>query len=187
MQCFRCDQAAVQECPRCGAVYCDDHGDALCERCMDPASALPSYRVYRGSLVALLIGSVFAVWLLLRPGSGVDEVGPAAAIAGVLPSPTPTATRTQSTPAPTGTPGPTEIGATPAATAAATAAPPASTATPSSERTHTVRVNDTLTSIAELYRGQVDFPTFLNRIYTLNSLNEGSIIAVGDVIRIPPS
>ena len=52
-------------------LYCDDHGDALCERCMDPASALPSYRVYRGSLIALLIGSIFAVWLLVRPGGEV--------------------------------------------------------------------------------------------------------------------
>ena len=52
VECFQCDQEAQQECPRCGALYCDDHGDALCERCMDPALALPSYRVYRGSLLA---------------------------------------------------------------------------------------------------------------------------------------
>ncbi len=72
MECFLCEQDAVQECPRCGALYCDDHGDALCERCMDPALALPSYRVYRGSLLALLVGSVFAVWLLVRPPDGAD-------------------------------------------------------------------------------------------------------------------
>src|SRR5438132_11287639 len=86
MQCFRCDQPATQECGRCGNLYCDDHGDALCERCMDPTSALPSYRVYRGSLLALLIGSVFAVWLLVRPGGAADQDGPPAAVAAVLPS-----------------------------------------------------------------------------------------------------
>ena len=34
---------------------------------MDPALALPSYRVYRGSLLALLVGSIVAVWLLVLP------------------------------------------------------------------------------------------------------------------------
>src|SRR6476619_1644140 len=87
MECFRCDQHAVQECARCGALYCDDHGDTLCERCMDPFNALPSSRVYRGSLIALLIGTVFAVWLLVRPGDTNAGVPPAGLVA-VLPSST---------------------------------------------------------------------------------------------------
>ena len=72
MECFLCEQDAVQECARCGALYCDDHGEALCERCSDPALALPSYQVYRGSLLALIVGSVFALWLLIRPPGGND-------------------------------------------------------------------------------------------------------------------
>jgi LysM repeat protein len=184
MQCFRCDQAAVQECSRCGAVYCDDHGDSLCERCLDPASALPSYRVYRGSLVALLIGSVFAVWLLVRPGGDTDQVGPQAALAAVLPSPT--ATRAPAAPTTTS-----KSGETPALAPTPTAPPPASTPapapTPAENRTHTVRAGDTLTSIATQYRGGTDLSTFLSRIYSLNGLTEQSLISVGDVIRIPPS
>ena len=101
MECFRCDQPAVQECARCGALYCDDHGDTLCERCMDPFNALPSSRVYRGSLLALLIGTVFAVWLLVRPGTG-DAGGPPAGLVGVLPSTTVVATATAEVP-PAGT------------------------------------------------------------------------------------
>src|SRR5215207_10226417 len=95
MDCYQCDQPAVQECARCGTLYCDDHGDTLCDRCMDPFNALPSSRVYRGSLLALLIGTVFAVWLLVRPGTG-DAGTPPAGLVGVLPSTTivPTATVT---------------------------------------------------------------------------------------------
>jgi nucleoid-associated protein YgaU len=190
VQCFRCDQPAVQECARCGALYCDDHGDALCERCMDPNSALPSYRVYRGSLVALLIGSVFAVWLLVRPGGEADQAGPPAALAAVLP----TAAPTLAAPAPARTP-------TPGATAAASATAPAGTATPAAastpaatpspvpaNRTYTVRSGDTLTAIANEFRpSNVALYDYLERIYTLNGLREGGLIAVGDVIRIPPS
>ena len=43
--------------------------------------------VYRGSLVALLIGSVFAVWLLILPSAGADQVGPPSSLAGIVPAP----------------------------------------------------------------------------------------------------
>jgi hypothetical protein len=79
MQCFRCDEPAVQECQRCGHVYCEDHGEVLCQQCMDPATALPPSRIYRGSMLALLIGAVFAIWLLLDGGvvtdAGADPPG----------------------------------------------------------------------------------------------------------------
>jgi membrane-bound lytic murein transglycosylase D len=147
---------------------------------MDPASALPSYRVYRGSLVALLIGSVFAVWLLIRPGGGGDQVGPPAALAAVLPSPTATARGDDPTPTPA-PPGPTAV----APTAPPGTSTPAPTPTP--ELTHTVLAGESLSSIAQRYRGNVEFATFLSRIYALNGLTESSLIAVGDVIKIPPS
>ena len=104
MECFLCEQDAVRECARCGAVYCDAHGDSLCERCSDPALAMPSHRLYRGSLIALLAGSVLALWLLLRPPGGDpgEAETPLAAAsppalylapddAGASPSPTPEA------------------------------------------------------------------------------------------------
>ncbi len=188
MQCFRCDQPAVQECPRCGALYCDDHGDALCERCMDPASAMPSYRVYRGSLAALMIGSIFAVWLLVRPGGEADQDGPPAALAAVLPTATPTtrparpagtSTPASTSTAPAGSPTPAASTATPRLTAA-----PA-TATASAERSHTVKTGDTLYGIADQYRGSTDLQTFLERIYSANGLRENSLLSLGDVVKLP--
>jgi nucleoid-associated protein YgaU len=191
VQCFRCDQPAVQECARCGALYCDDHGDALCERCMDPNSALPSYRVYRGSLMALLIGSVFAVWLLVRPGGETDQATPPASLAAVLPTQTPPVLATQ--PPRTPTPGATPtLTATPAPTGTAVAtATPARTATPTATpvaatRTYTVKPGDTLYGIADQFRGSVALADYFERILTLNGLRETSLLAAGDVIRIPP-
>ncbi len=193
MLCFQCDQPAVQECARCGALYCDDHGDALCERCMDPISALPSYRIYRGSLAALLIGSVFAIWLLVRPGASGDLDGPPAALAAVLPSAT--TAPAPATPARTPTPGAPAAGAaTPAGAAAPSkpaAATPAPTPTPTSgpalgaNRTYTVKSGDTLYGIADTYRGSTDLGTFVERIYQLNGLAEGSVLGLGVTIRIP--
>jgi hypothetical protein len=69
MRCFQCDDAAAGECPRCGGLFCYAHGDVLCERCSDPARSLPSYRVYRGSLAALVIGAILAIWQLMSPSA----------------------------------------------------------------------------------------------------------------------
>jgi nucleoid-associated protein YgaU len=153
---------------------------------MDPASALPSYRVYRGSLIALLIGSVFAVWLLVRPGGEVDQA-PGSALAAVLPSGTPARTSTPTaTPARTGTPG---ASATPTGTAApATPTPtptPSATPTPAAPRTHTVKSGDTLSSITNEYRGSTPYGTYLDQIYTTNGMSDSSILSLGDVIKLP--
>ncbi len=67
MRCFSCDKDATHECRRCGRLYCDDHGDELCEHCLKPAGALPSFLLYRGTLLALLLGTVVALWLMLKP------------------------------------------------------------------------------------------------------------------------
>ena len=108
MHCYACDGQATQECARCGALYCDDHGDALCARCMDPASAVPSYRVFRGSLAALLIGSIVAVWLLVLPPARADQDGPPSSIANLVQTgtPRPSATATPGAPTPAATPFP---------------------------------------------------------------------------------
>jgi LysM repeat protein len=159
---------------------------------MDPNSALPSYRVYRGSLMALLIGSVFAVWLLVRPGGEADQAAPPAALAAVLPTQTPAlATPPARTPAPGVSPTPT---ATPAvnATAAPAATTPTRTPTPAAStptpanRSYTVKPGDTLYGIADQFRGTVPLADYFERILTLNGLRETSLLAAGDVIRIPP-
>ena len=183
VECFRCDREAVRECPRCGALYCDEHGEALCERCMDPALALPSYRVYRGSLVALLAGTLFAVWLLVRPPATTDaDSPPPAALAGVIATPTATPEAGGDQPS----------AATPTATAATPTptATPEPTATPPPEqpgvREHTVAEGDTLYSIALLYLPRdKNLPAFVEEIAALNEISDANSIVLGQLIRVP--
>jgi len=156
---------------------------------MDPTSALPSYRVYRGSLIALLIGSVFAVWLLVRPGGEADQAGPSSALAAVLPSGTPTRAATAqptATPSRTATGSPTP-GGTPTAGPSATPPPATATATPapSTPTSYTVKSGDTLFSIADQFRGSTPLTTYVNNLYQLNNLRENSLLSLGDVIKLP--
>ena len=183
MECFRCDQPAVQECARCGALYCDDHGDTLCERCMDPFSALPSSYVYRGSLLALLIGTIFAVWVLVRPGDS-DAGAPPAGLIGVLPSATVVPAVTVPAAPGTGTPPPAATQPPPAATAPPpTPAPPPPAPTP---RTYAVVSGDTLTTIANRFRpADVAVNDYLQRVYQANNLGPNSVISVGQTITLP--
>jgi len=179
VQCFKCDQDAVQECPRCGALYCDDHGDALCDRCMDPVLAIPSYRVFRGSLVALLVGSIVAVWLLVLPPTAADRDQPPSSLGGVVPTaatPSPTAAASA-----TGTPRP--ASPTPGASASPSASPtPTSTPTPPPTpvvTTYTVKPGDTLTAIADQFKSTPD------AIQRANNISDPTAIQVGQVLTIP--
>ena len=184
MECFRCDQEATSECPRCGVLYCDQHGDALCERCQDPALALPSYRVFRGSLLALLSGTIFAVWLLVRPPFTVDGDAPGVppALAGVI-SAAATATPQSSGPATT-TPVPTAT-ATPEPTATATPEPTAGPPRPTFTE-HTVAEGDTLFSIALQYLpADKEVLTFVDEIAAFNDLADPGEISIGAVIKVP--
>ena len=148
MECFLCEREAARECPRCGLLYCLEHGDVLCERCMDPAHALPSHRLYRGALFTLVAASVIALWLLLWPSVEGDGDATADAVARPTPNtviaaiasptapPTPvTDAATTPTPSPTATatPSPT-VTPSPAATATASLSP---TATPTASPTPT--------------------------------------------------
>ena len=192
MECFLCDQDAVQECARCGALYCDDHGEALCERCSDPALALPSYQVYRGSLLALIVGSVFALWLLIRPPGG-DDLDAAAEslppIAGtpvalapaidppsaVTPAPTPSSDSTPSTPV-------ADADETPAPTPTSS---PASTL-PQRATEYTVQPGDSLILIAEqLIEPGGDVDAFVLEIVDLNGITDSALIEIGEVLQIP--
>lgn len=186
MQCFQCDEDATQECPRCGALYCDQHGDAICERCMDPALALPSYRVYRGSIGALLIGSIVAVWLLVLPPAGADQDGPPAALAGVVQTATVTATpeaTAEATASASATPG--ETG-TPTATSTPSATP-TSTPTPESDTvTYIVQSGDTLFSIAAQYETDgAAIDALAAAIAQVNGITNPQNIQVGQELEIP--
>ncbi len=199
MVCFRCDQDAVQECPRCGALYCDDHGEAMCERCMDPMLALPSHRVYRGSLFALLFGSVVAVSLLILPPAGADQDAPPGSISNIVQpaSPTPDATPTlepttppdgtpdpNGTPTVPGTPGPGP--ATPTPTPTATATPePTPTEEPSTV-TYTVQSGDTLLAIGQNFAtGGLTGQQMADLIAEENGITNPSSIQAGQELIIP--
>jgi len=172
MKCYACDKDAVHECRRCGRLYCSDHGDELCAECLRPASALPSYALYRGSLLALLMGTAVALWLLLKPPEKASESVPsvivptAAATATARP---PQMTPTTATP-PAGTPG----------------ATPAATATPGVNE-YTVGKGDSLVRHAEefLPPGEA-LGDFARRIAEENGLSpEDPLLQPGQTLRIP--
>jgi nucleoid-associated protein YgaU len=188
MDCYYCDSQAVQECARCGALYCDEHGDALCQRCLDPARALPSYRVYRGSLVALLIGTVFAVWLLVKPPSSDADAPLPASISGALsPVASPEASPKSTVKGAAGPVG-TAAGPPPASTAPATGATPApktaATAAPTVIE-HRVEPGDTLSSIATRYRPDgKPLADFIDEIQKANGIADAASIRIGQTIRV---
>jgi nucleoid-associated protein YgaU len=171
-------------------LYCDDHGEALCDRCQDPALALPSYQIYRGSIIALLIGSVFAVWLLVLPPAGADRDGPPAPLAGFTPPATATATEQ-----PTATVAPTEapiVTATSTAVATSTAtstATPAATAEPEPAfEEYTVESGDSLFLIAErLLPAGRELDEFADEIAEINGIDDPTSIQIGQVLQIPKS
>jgi len=193
LTCFACEQEPTQQCPRCGRPYCNDHGEDVCDVCLQPASGLPSFTLYRGSLLALLIGTALAVWLLVQPPGGRSSASSGA----VVLSPTPQATG-QTTPRPQTTQPPTtqQPGATPQATQPAGATAPAgATSTPRPSGTpaggsgtgrYTVASGDTLSSICERVKpASMAVPECVDRVVALNSLSDPNDISVGQELIVP--
>ncbi len=165
MECFLCERDATRECERCGALYCDDCGNTLCERCADPDLALPSHRLYRGALLALAAGSLFALWLLIRPpgdepGLATSPVSPVVGPATIVLVPDPTEAPTP------------------------TATEPPATAAPYIE--YTVEPGDTLVAIVSRFRPDgADFEDFAARIIDINDIDDPGSLSVGQVLLIP--
>jgi len=169
MNCYACANEATSQCKRCGRPYCDAHGDALCAECLKPASALPSYTLYRGSLLALLVGTAFALWLLVRPPGGSEESSPV-----VLPQQE-KATATATVEAPTSTP------------SQPTTPTPAATATPTT-REYVVQAGDTLYDIGEKFKPpDRDLVDFVREIARLNNLGDvdSVVLSPGQTLIIP--
>src|SRR5438874_280306 len=136
--CHYCTRPAEAECPTCGRLYCAEHGEDVCLRCLAPESATPSARIFRGSVLALAIASIVTVFLLIRPPTSKSEQDIARVVATATPAVSATATptpqnapRTASPPpgsaapsAPSGTAGATAATTPPAATTVATATTP---------------------------------------------------------------
>lgn len=190
MTCYVCGKEATHRCPRCAKLYCDEHGDDLCAACQDPASAIPSGAVFRGSLLALLVASILALWLLIQPPGlpggepGEEAVLPLPTITPVAltsPTPTPTATPT-ATPTPTASP---TAEATPSPMTSPTPEPtPTPTPTPTPEpppfTEYEVQPGDTLSAIAQA------FGTTIDEIVRINGLeSQDVIIDVGQKLLVP--
>ncbi len=190
MDCYACDQEATEHCSRCGKPYCPAHGDdpsiasgqAFCAECLDPVNATPSSAVFRASAFALLVVSVLALWLLVRPpslpGEGSAVVQPGGTLAPVF---TPSGTKPAPssflpTVAPTAAPGATAAVPTPPRPLEATAAPEP---TPPARQQYTVQEGDTLSGIAATYGVST------RDLMAVNGLTESDFIHAGDVLSIP--
>ena len=167
MDCYACDQEATQRCSLCGNSYCHDHGGDVCAGCLRPVNAVPSGGVFRASIFALLLASVLALWLLVRPPS----------LPGESPAPKPSPTSTPVVPGRTPTP---TRGPTPSPTVQPTPSP-----TPGFFE-YEVRVGDTLMDIAQQYAppGVAPF-TFAQQIAQLNGIDFNALILPGKKLLIP--
>src|SRR4029078_1931865 len=77
VNCYNCEQPATNACKRCAKPYCEDHGNAAyCAACLQPASAMPSFNLYRGALLAMLVGTALPVFLLVRPPGESGDAAP---------------------------------------------------------------------------------------------------------------
>jgi len=175
MECYACTNQATKQCRRCARVYCEVHGGDLCAECLSPASSLPSFNLYRGSLLALLVGTAVAVWLLVRPpGEGSNDN---ALILGGTPS-TSVATRPSNTVVRRTATAPATPTPPPPATATPTAPAPPPTA-PQPQQ-YTVQEGDTLSDVAAAYG------TTPEAIAAASGISADDPISPGQVLTIPP-
>jgi hypothetical protein len=195
MTCFACEQEPTQQCPRCGRPYCDDHGEELCDVCLHPASGMPSFSLYRGSLLALLIGTALAVYVFLQPNSSEGE----SALKPVVITPTQAAVRGLTTPAPgaatqpagatqaAGNTTPAVVLTRPAGTPAAGSTLPAGTpASGGGIGEVVVASGDTLSAICERVKpASMTVPECVDRVVALNSLASANAISPGDKLKVP--
>ena len=195
MTCYVCGKEATRRCPRCAKPYCEEHGGELCAACQDPASAIPSGTVFRGSLLALLVASILALWLLIQPpGLPGEESGGGT----VLPPPTTTpspraATPARASPTATSSATPTQtataaatVTATPTATAAGSATAevtplptPTPTPQPSPFSEYVVQSGDSLSSIAQ------QFGTTADELARINGITDPNTLDIGQKLQVP--
>ena len=162
-------------------------------RALSRRALCPSFTLYRGSLIALLIATGLAIFLILQPPG--DDTSAAFGPTLVTPQPTATAAAAVTTPGPGGTPGAQTTqppqGTQPAGTPGAnpTATRPAGTTTPGAgggSGTVTVASGDTLSSICDRVKpASMSNPDCVNFIVTQNSLANANDISVGETLRVP--
>ena len=170
--CHYCDRAAEEQCPTCGRLYCGEHGDDVCLRCMAPESATPGSLMYRGSLLALVLASLVALFLFIRPPESKSANGSLHTAATAT-----SATRPTATPTPPGTEA--TRSATANASVQATASVAGNTtpgATTPAGRTYTVVDGDTLSTIAAANNVTLEELQALNPGVTPENLRAGAVL-----------
>ena len=167
--CHYCDRPAIEECPTCGRLYCQEHGEDVCLRCMSPEAATPSAMAFRGSLVALVVASLAAIFLIVRPPESKSTSAQVRTISTPTQQSNPTAT-----PTPPGS-GPTRT-ATAAGTARATGSPNATASPSATAKTYTVQANDTISSIAKAHGTDTETLLGLNPGVKPETLQPGAVL-----------
>ncbi|HXG35354.1 MAG TPA: LysM peptidoglycan-binding domain-containing protein [Dehalococcoidia bacterium] len=174
MECYACSREATQECTRCGNPYCPEHGDNLCDACLSLTASHPSSTTFRGSILALLVGGILAIWLLVRPpdlpgqsSSNLQPLPTQQEFNTPLPRSSPTVL-----PSPTAIPSPSPT--------------PTPTPTPS-VRQYTVQSGDTLINIAQAFLPPGgDVFSFAQQIADRNNINfNNPSLQPGQVLIIP--
>ena len=176
---------------------------------LDPVLVVPNSRVYRGSIVALLIGSIFAVWILIIPPGEADLDSPPESLSKLQIAQVDARSMTPVPPT-TITPVPTvvnNIGVIPITPLIPTtssndltsgslispevvvnsAAEPTPEPTPEpSNSTYTVQAGDSLYLIAEYFLpvGK-DLAIYVDEIAQLNEIDDITQIQVGQALEIP--
>jgi LysM repeat protein len=151
--CHYCSRPPVAECHTCGRLYCAEHGEDVCLRCLSPEAATPSPLIFRGALLALLVGTALAIFLVIRPPESASKADtprtvPSSTIAGApTATPTPPGGNSSRTPAASATASKTTAGSA-TASATATAATATATGTAVGAQQYTVRAGDSLNRIA---------------------------------------
>jgi hypothetical protein len=175
VDCHACEEPAINACKRCAKPYCGDHGNAhYCADCLQPASALPSFNLYRGALLAMLAGTALAVFFIVRPPGESGSASPAFVGNVITPTPQPSdgtaqPTRAAQTPQITNTPRPT------------------STPTVSPFDVYTIVDGDTLYDIAAAHLApDGDLDAFAREIADVNGLDfDFPTLTPGETLNIP--
>jgi LysM repeat protein len=197
VDCYSCEQPAINACKRCAKPYCEEHGNVTyCADCLRPSSALPSFNLYRGALLTLLVGTAIAVYLILRPPGESSNSAPVV-VGKSTATPTPSAgTPRPTVPAETPQVTPSEAPGTPGTGTATigtpgTGTPAAGTPTPAGTEspflTHIVVEGDTLFGIAEanLPPGD-DVTSYARAIAALNGLDfNNPSLRIGQKLALP--
>ena len=170
--CHYCARPASSECHTCGRLYCGEHGEDVCLRCLSPEAATPSPMVFRGAILALIIGTAVTIFLIVSPpesASKADSVRPITTPTIISPA---TATPTRAGAAASRT-------ATATSPASASATTPGARATPAGQQSYTVQSGDSLSKIAQ---------TFGVTQQAIVDANPGLTedIKIGQVLQIPP-